>query len=137
VGYLEQRQSTIQKGFGKALSLLDPGRWPHLEIPSRQLLWILMLVCFQLMGSYWMRHVRPNLTKEFAEGIGYGIFDLLRMTTGMNTNDWTVTGKMRLRLPIRDRGCGLREAADWKHAQFVGGMAQSTPTWCCDGRVPP
>lgn len=37
-GYLWQRLSTIWKGFDKATSLLDPGRWLHLEIPSRQML---------------------------------------------------------------------------------------------------
>ena len=48
-GYLAQRLAKIKSGFGKASQLLDPGRWPHPEIPARQMLWILTLVCFQSM----------------------------------------------------------------------------------------
>ena len=33
----------------------------------------------------------------------------------------------QIRLPIRERGCGLREAVDRRFGQFMGGMAQSVP----------
>ena len=53
-GYLEQRCKSITRGFAKVNRLLDPGRWPHLEIPARQIIWVLTLVCFQSMGDYWL-----------------------------------------------------------------------------------
>ena len=42
-GYLNQQLERIEKGNRKIKSLLDPGRWPHPEIPTRQMLWILTL----------------------------------------------------------------------------------------------
>ena len=67
---LNQRQQKIIRGFEKTSTsdLLDPGRWPHpwIPIPCRQMLWILTLVCFQTMRDYWLRHVPPGQTMEFA-----------------------------------------------------------------------
>ena len=48
-GYLDQRLGMITRKFTKFKNLLDPGRWPHPEIPIHQMLWILTLVCFQSM----------------------------------------------------------------------------------------
>ena len=45
----------------------------------------------------------------------------------MSVAAWTETARQWIRLPICDRGCGLREAMDRRHAQFVGGMAQIIP----------
>ena len=106
--YLNQRLAKIKSGFDKATQLLDPGRWPHPEIPARQMLWILTLVCFQSMGNYWMRHVQPDLTADFAAGIDGSVAELLKTTLGMDVSAWAPTARQRLRLPIRDRGCGLR-----------------------------
>ena len=37
-GYLQQKLKKIQKGFKKIIELLDPGRWPNPDIPTRQML---------------------------------------------------------------------------------------------------
>ena len=105
--------------------MLDPGRWPHPEIPASQMLWVLTLIGFQSMGEYWLRHVRPDLTGAFAAGIDIGVADLFQATVGMDVAEWSPTARARIRLPIRERGCGLREAVDGQFGQFVGGMAQS------------
>jgi len=124
-GYLQQKLKKIQKGFKKVIELLDPGRWPNPDIPTRQMLWSLTLTCLQFMGDYWIRHVRPDLTKEFAEGVDEGLSELLRHCVGINTDLWSDTAKERMRLPIRHKGCGLRQAADRRSAQFLGAAAQS------------
>jgi len=67
--YLRQKKGTILKGYNNISGLMDPGRWPNPEIPSRQMLWILLTTCLQFMGDYWLRHVRPDYTEEFAAGI--------------------------------------------------------------------
>ena len=50
------------KGFDKIEKLMDPGRWPHPEIPTRQMLWVLIVTCLQFMGDYpnWYRK-RPTV----------------------------------------------------------------------------
>ena len=53
-GYMDQRKIKITQRFNKMTTLLDPGRWPHPEMPSRQILWILTVISFQLMGDYWL-----------------------------------------------------------------------------------
>ena len=84
--YLNQRCNSITRGFMKVKKLLDPGRWPHPEIPARQMPWVLTLVCFQSIGDYWLRHVRPDLTGAFAAGIDVGVADLFQATVGMDVN---------------------------------------------------
>ena len=39
----------------------------------------------------------------------------------MNAETWSEVAKERMRLPIRHKGCGLREARDRRFAQFLGG----------------
>ena len=85
-GYLSKRMTKITSGFESVRELLNPGRWPHPETPSRQMLWILTVVCLQFMGDYWLRHVRPDFTEKFAQQIEDGIHQLLETTIGMNTS---------------------------------------------------
>ena len=84
-GYLDQRLEKILKGYAKLGELLDPGRWPNPDIPTRQMLWLLTVSCLQFMGDYWIRHVRPDLTERFAKGIDEGIETIFQQCVGMNT----------------------------------------------------
>ena len=103
-GYLNQQLERIEKGNRKIKSLLDPGRWPHPEIPTRQMLWILTLVCCQHRGDYWLRHVRPDWTESFARGIDGGIQSLFETCAGISLDTWSDYAKERIRLPIRYKG---------------------------------
>ena len=69
--YLNQKKdNSILKGCDTILiNLLDPGIWSHPDIPTRQMLWILIHVCLQFTGDYWLRHLRPDYTEEFATAI--------------------------------------------------------------------
>ena len=120
-----QRMQKILKGYTKLGDLLDPGRWPNPDIPTRQMLWILTVTCLQFMGDYWIRHVRPDLTEKFAQGIDKGISAIFQRCIGVNTECWSDIAKERLRLPIRLKGCGLREAEDRRFGQYLGATAQS------------
>ena len=95
LGYLEQRLQKILKGFNKLAELLDPGRWPNPDIPTRQMLWVLTVTCLQFMGDYWIRHVRPDLTKSFAEGIDAGVRKIFTHCVGVNTENWSDAAKER------------------------------------------
>jgi len=123
--YLRQKKRNILKGYNKISTLMDPGRWPYPEIPLRQMLWILLVACLQFMGDYWLRHVRPDFTKEFAAGIDEAMAQLLQTCIGMDTSTWSSIAKQRLRLPIRMKSCGLQDATDRRHAQYIGVLVQS------------
>ncbi|EJK51883.1 hypothetical protein THAOC_28906, partial [Thalassiosira oceanica] len=124
-GYLAQRLTRITDGYQRAKELLDPGRWPCPDVPTRQMLWILTVACFQFMGDYWLRHVRPDFTGAFARGIDSGVWDLVQACVGTDTSKWTDIALARARLPMRERGCNLRGAADRRFAQFVGCLGHS------------
>ena len=47
------------------------------------MLWVLTVVCFQFMGDYWLRHVRPDLTLAFVEAIDAGVATLFQTCTGI------------------------------------------------------
>ena len=78
------------------------------------------------MGDYWLWHVRPDWTEEFAQQIDEGIHRLVETTISMSTASWTEFARNRMRLPLRMKGCGLREAVDRRHGQYMGAMLQST-----------
>ena len=81
----------------------------------------------QFMGDYWLRHVRPDFTEDFAVSIDEGVVELVDSSIGVSTASFTDIGQERLRLPQRLKGCGLRQAVDRRHAQFLGGLTQSLP----------
>ena len=69
--------------------------------------------------------MRPDHTQEFDKGIDAGFKSLFKTCTGIDINSWTVIAKERLRLPLKNKGCGLQEEVDRRHGQFVGAMLQS------------
>lgn len=81
--YHDQCKTKIVKSSEKASALLDPVRWPHRVMPSRQMLWVLNLVCFQFNGNYCLWHVRPDYTENVSRGINNGVINLLQMCTGI------------------------------------------------------
>ena len=125
--YLYQKKESILKGYDIIMKLLDPGSCSHPDIPTRQMLWILIHVCLQFTGDYWLRHIRPDYTEDFAYAIDAAIRNLIQACIGMNINLWSDIARERMRLPIRCRGLGLRESADRRYAQYIGALAQSIP----------
>ena len=77
------------------------------------------------MGDYWIRHVRPDLTERFSQGIDEGIETILQQCVGMNTATWSDIAKDKFRLPVCLKGCGLRNAEDRQYGQYIGAAAQS------------
>jgi hypothetical protein len=126
-GYLKHKGKRVRKNFELARQLLDPLRWPHPDIPTRQMLWLLTVACFQFQGDYWLQNVPPYLTGDFARDIDEGIMSLVQTSTGLLIDELSDLGRDRLRLPISYAGCGLREAHHRRHSQFAGAFCQSVP----------
>ena len=77
------------------------------------------------MGDYWLRHVRPAYTENIAADMDRATSELLQTYIGIDTTMWSPIAMQRLRLPVRMKGCGLRDATDRRHAQNVGVIVQS------------
>jgi len=123
---LEKKLKKIIETNKKIAKLMDPGRWTHPDIPARQMLWLLITGCLQFKPDYWLRHLHPNLTEDFASGVDESIHELVQMCMGINIDtSWSNIAKERARPPIRMKGLGLREATDRRFSQFIGGAAQS------------
>ena len=123
---LKKKLDKIVKSNNKIAELMDPAKWNHPDIPARQMLWLLVSGCLQFKPDYWLRHIRPDWTAEFASGVDESIHELVQMCMGINTNtSWSDIAKERARLPVRLRGLGLRGAMDRRYSQYIGGAAQS------------
>jgi hypothetical protein len=81
----------------------------------------------QFMGDYWLRHIRPDYTEIFATELVDGIKKIFQSCVGIDFDAWTEIAKERMRLPIRFKGLGLRQAADRRYPQYIGALTQSTP----------
>ena len=88
------------------------------------MLWNLTLQCLRFMGDYWLMHMRPDITESFVLALDNGVNSLVESTIGFSLGNLTPFANERLRLPVRLKGMGLRQAADHRYAQFVGGMSQ-------------
>jgi hypothetical protein len=64
------------------------------------MLWILTLACLQFTGDYWIRHVRPDYTIEFAESIDAGVKQLFQMCVGVDINSWSKHAQEQIHLPV-------------------------------------
>jgi hypothetical protein len=87
--YPNQKMNGILKGFASISNLLSPERWPHPDLSTWQMLWILTLFCIQFMGDYWLRHICPDYTAEFAQGLDEGIRKIFQMCIGIDIDSWT------------------------------------------------
>jgi hypothetical protein len=76
------------------------------------MLWILTLACLQFQGDYWLRHIDPRLTEEFAGGLDEDIYGVVAKAFGIKINSFLDITQERMRLPICNKRCGLREAVD-------------------------
>ncbi len=119
--------NSILKGTTSISNLLNPGRWPHPNIPMQQMLWILTLICMQFMGNYWLRHVCPDYTADFAQGLDKSIHTIFQMCIGIDINSWTDFAKERMQLLIRFKGLGLQASFNRCHTQYIGALTQSIP----------
>ena len=102
---LKKKLDKIVKSNNKIAELMDPAKWIHPDIPARQMLWLLVSGCLQFKPDYWLRHIRPDWTTDFASGVDESIHELVQMCMGINTNtSWSDIAKERARLPVRERG---------------------------------
>ena len=125
-GYpLQKRSAKVRRRFDDISTPIDPGRWPHPEIPSCQMLWIpLTVVCIQSMGDCWLRHIRPDYTGKFARELDEWIKSLFEMCAriNMDMDAWSNFAEEGACLPIKLKGYGLREAKDHRFGQLLGVM---------------
>ena len=54
-----------------------------------------------------------------------GVNSFFKTCVGIDTGIWTDFAKERMRFPIKNKGCGLRDAVDCRRGQFLEDMLQS------------
>ena len=82
---------------------MDPGQWTHPNIPACQMLCLLISGCLQFKPDYWLQHLHPDPTKDFASGVDESIHELVQMCMGINIDtSWSNIAKERAR--VNDNG---------------------------------
>ena len=87
--YLSQKADKIEFQYKDISEMLDPVKWCHPEIPTRQMLWLLTIVCLQNLGDYLIRHIRPDWTETFAKRIDKYTDQILGLYSGMKVESWS------------------------------------------------
>ena len=102
------------------------------EVPSRQCLWQILLRCLQHLGNYWARHLPSDITEPFCIEVDKTIDKIIHTTLYIDVDCVSNVTQERIRLPVRNKGLGLRSLRDRRHAEFIGGVIQGiTPLLKC------
>ena len=64
--WLEQKSKKIISNLREISELLDPNAIAPAEIPTRQCLYLLTLICLQFKGNYFVEHIPHNSLNRFA-----------------------------------------------------------------------
>jgi hypothetical protein len=74
--------------------------YPFGSGPTTRRRWRGKMISSDSILHYWLRHLRPDYTEEFANAIDADIRKLLQACIGMNIDSWSDVAKERMRLPI-------------------------------------
>ena len=120
--WLEQKATSTLEKFETFKTLFNPSLHPEPSIPSRQCLFLLTLRCLQHMGSFYVRHLGPSTTGDYANTLDDGINELINLSTAVDVSTISMAASERIRLPIRFHGCGLRQLSDRRYVEYIGGF---------------
>ena len=79
--------------------------------------------CLQFRGDYWLRHLPPQVTEDFADALDASTWGFLEHALGDSLLDWTPLGRQRLQFPVRCNGAGLRTCNRRTAVQYAGHLA--------------
>ena len=85
------------------------------------MLWLLILsMCLQFnAGDYWLWHLHPARTKNFATALNEHVLSLVQTFMGANIDTaWSDFARSRLALPIRFKGMGILSVYRWTVEQY-------------------
>jgi hypothetical protein len=136
--FLDKKVDDLTKEFETLDYHLDPAVLVRSQIPTLQIRWLFVLRCLQNQGTYYTRHLDPRITKSFAARVDQMVFSFVSKTFSRTfkplaseelppINTLEDIAAERLRLPIRYRGCGLRELHDRRHAEYIGSLTHALP----------
>jgi len=108
-------------------NLLDPTRIASRHTPSRQCLWLLILNCLRVKGNYFVRNIPPQFTEELFTTLDSTIDKLMGQCFSLKSEELSTFNKIRIHLPIRLGGLGVRELSHVRYAEFIGGIMDGIP----------
>jgi len=107
--------------------LLDPTWIASRIIPSRQCLWLLILNCLHFKGNYFVRNIPPQFTEGLCTRLDSAIDKLMGQCFCLKSEELSTFNKIRIHLPIRLGGLGVRELSRVRYAEFIGGVMVGIP----------
>jgi len=107
--------------------LLDPTWIASRIIPSRQCLWLLILNCLHFKGNYFVRNIPPQFTEGLCTRLDSAIDKLMGQCFCLKSEELSTFNKIRIHLPIRLGGLGVRELSRVRYAEFIGGVMDGIP----------
>jgi len=125
--WLKTKGEHIRSNMLEIGNLLDPNRIASRHIPSRQCLWLLILNCLQFKGNYFVRNIPPQFTEEFCATLDSAIDKLMDQCFSLKSEELSTLNKIRVHLPIRLGGLGVRELSHVRYAEFIEGVMDGIP----------
>ena len=114
----------IAENLNEIGELLDPMAICPQEVPSRQCLWLLTLICLQFKGNCFIRHIPPQYTESFCRFIDDEVNNLVDRCYKIKQEKLLIFNSARIRLLIKLVGIGIHKLMDVRWSKFIGGMME-------------
>jgi len=125
--WLKTKGERIRSNMLEIGNLLDPTRIASRHIPSHQCLWLLILNYLQFKGHYFVRNIPLQFTEGFCTTLESAIDKLMGQCFSLKSEEVSTFNKIRVHLPIRLRGLGIRVLSHVRYAEFIGGVMDGIP----------
>ena len=104
--------------------LLDPNAIAPAEIPTRQCLWLLTLICLRFKGNYFVRHIPPQFTGLFCNQIDVEVNKLVSKCSHIDFANLSNFVKTQIPLPIKLGGIGIQQLSTLPWNKYMGEIVE-------------
>ncbi len=80
--------------------------------------------------TYWLRTCTPEETEQMAEYVDSCMMEAVQAATGVDFDN-EETARVRLRIPARMKGGGIKRATETRYLAFLGALLDVLPI-CID-----
>jgi len=122
-GFVEARLASVCDGIDRTSKILINLLGPD----HKQTLWALTLASTQFKGHYWLRHVHPALTRDFAQRLDRILHSQTICALGCSDFASDPFLSRRVHLPVRQRGLGLISNYATAGPAFMGSLFDTIP----------
>jgi len=124
--FLDRKAQALQKEQQVFIDFLHPSKHDR-AYPTGQALLQILLRCLRHQAGFYLRHIDPVLTGDFANTMDLSHQQLLSYITDIDITNLSDFTKARLELPLRLGGIGLTSLSHRRHVEHIGGFSQGCP----------